>query len=62
MSLVVIVQNISQLAPISDYNYEVLVGDGTRARSKVLATGTIKRHDRAQDWTALVQKVVDDNV
>lgn len=29
MSLIVVLTNKSNLAPVSDYNYEVLVGDGT---------------------------------
>lgn len=55
MSLIVVLQNISDLAPTSDYRYQVLVGDGG-PRSKVLEVGLVKGHSRADGWQALVQR------
>jgi hypothetical protein len=60
MSLIVVVTNITQLADISDYNYQVLVGDGTPERSKTIAMGQIKGHERAKGWKTLVQRIVDE--
>lgn len=61
MSLIVIVTNISSLAPVSDYNYEVLVGDGTRERSRVIARGQVKGHKRNDGWKKLIERVLDDS-
>ena len=61
MSLIVVVTNKSKLAPISDYTYEVLVGDGTVARSHSIARGEILAHPRADGWQALIRRVLDDN-
>lgn len=58
MALIVVLQNISELAAISDYRYEVLVGDGS-PRSKVIARGTVCGHKRADGWKALVQQLLD---
>ena len=59
MSLIVIVTNKSGLSPVSDYHYEVLVGDGTVERSVTLAKGRVEGHTRTDGWKALIQKVLD---
>ena len=59
MSLIVVLQNVSQLAPVSDYNVQVLVGDGTVERSKVLYAGKVLHHERADGWQALLRALVD---
>jgi len=61
MALIVVVQNISELAPVSDYGYEVLVGDGTSARSRVITKGEIKAHVRSDGWKTLIQRVIDES-
>ena len=58
MALILVLQNITALAPVSDYKYCVLVGDGTIAHSKTLASGTILAHTRADGWPALVQRLL----
>jgi hypothetical protein len=60
MSLIVSIRNTSDLAPISDYEYKVLVGDGTPERSHLIATGKIKAHVRTAGWKALVKRVLDE--
>ena len=60
MSLVVVVRNISQLSPISDYEFEVLVGDGTRTNSHLIASGQVKGHERAKGWQELVKRVLEE--
>lgn len=60
MALIVVLTNISQLASVSDYNYEVLVGDGTVARSNVIAKGQVLQHRREDGWQVLVQRVLDE--
>ena len=60
MSLIVVLTNKSKLAPHSDYNYEVLVGDGTASGSHTIAAGEIKDHARTNGWKALVQRVLDE--
>ena len=59
MALIVTLVNKSQLADVSNYAYQVLVGDGSVDNSKVLAAGTIKKHYRVDGWAALVQRVLD---
>ena len=59
MSLIVVLTNKSKLAPISDYNYQVLVGDGTVERSTVIAQGQVIGHHRERGWRALVQRLLD---
>ena len=54
MSLIITLQNVSELAPISDYYYQVLVGDGG-PRSRVLESGMVKSHHRSNGWEALVR-------
>lgn len=59
MALIVVLRNVTQLAPVSDYDYEVLLGDGTPGGSKVLASGTVTGHKRTRGWQALVQRLLD---
>ena len=59
MALILVITNKSNLAPVSDYNYEVLVGDGTRGGSTEIAHGQIKDHTRDDGWKKLVQRVLD---
>lgn len=60
MSLIVVLTNISQLADVSDYRYQVLVGDGTPERSQIIARGEVKGHRRADGWKTLVQHLLDE--
>ena len=57
MSLIIVLQNVSDLAPVSDYRYRVLVGDGG-PRSRVLETGTVTNHIRAEGWDALLRQLL----
>ena len=58
MALIVVLVNKSNLGPISDYAYEVLVGDGTPERSKTLKRGTVTGHQRSDGWLELLAKLV----
>lgn len=60
MALILVFVNKSQLASVSDYTVEVLVGDGTPERSKTIARGNIKGHKRANGWQKLVQQFLDE--
>ena len=60
MALILVFVNKSDLAPVSDYNVEVLVGDGSPARSKTIAAGRIVGHTRADGWKVLVRRFLDD--
>lgn len=59
MSLIIILRNITNLAEVSDYAADVLVGDGTPERSVTLYRGEVKEHKRADGWKPLVQKLLD---
>lgn len=60
MSLIVILTNDSKLAQVSDYNYTVLVGDGSIAGSKTLATGRVSKHLRSNGWKVLLSKLMEE--
>ena len=63
MSLILVIHNVSAdvsaLAPISDYRYQVLVGDGTLDGSCTLALGMITGHRRADGWQKLVSLLLE---
>lgn len=58
MSLIIIFQNTTALTPISDYRYQVLIGDGTLERSHVIEDGIVQGHTRADGWIALVKRML----
>lgn len=58
MALIVVATNKTGLAPISDYNFEVLVGDGSPERSHTIAHGSIEGHARADGWKALIARIL----
>jgi len=58
MSLIITIRNISNLAPQSDYEYTVLIGDGG-PRSRIIAGGLVTGHERSDGWEKLAQKVID---
>lgn len=60
MSLIIVFTNKSQLAPISDYAYQILVGDGTAQGSHRIAEGMIHDHIRDDGWVALVKRLLTD--
>ena len=60
MSLIVVARNTSELAPVSDYAVQVLVGDGTPERSKTIHAATVTGHNRADGWKALIQRILDE--
>jgi hypothetical protein len=51
--LIVKIQNITNLSPVSDYRYEVLVN------LEVIAGGEVKGHVRAEGWAELVRRVIE---
>ena len=59
MALIIALVNQSKCAAISDYTYEVMVGDGTYDGSRVIARGRIEKHKRADGWQALAQRLID---
>jgi len=59
MSLIVVLQNVSKLAPVSDYKYQVLVGDGSVERSTIITSGTIQGHTRSDGWQKLVATLLE---
>ena len=55
MALILVFVNESDLAPVSDYRVQVLVGNGTVEGSRVIHTGTHKGHRRDDGWEKLVR-------
>lgn len=60
MALILTFVNMSKLAPVSDYRVEVLVGDGSLERSRVLYRGEVKGHPRDAGWQALVRQFLEE--
>ena len=56
MALILVFVNKSQLADWSDYDYQVLIGDGTPERTRTLERGTVTHHFRPWGWERLVKK------
>lgn len=59
MALIVVLVNKSDLAEVSNYDYEVMVGDGSPTRSKTIAKGRVDGHVRSEGWQVLVKKLLD---
>lgn len=59
MALIIVLQNITALAPISDYTYRVLVGDGG-PDSQVITGGYVRGHQRSDGWEVLVDRLLED--
>ena len=59
MSLIIVLTNKSNLAPVSDYKYQVLVGDGTPEGSHTIAAGVVKGHRRDEGWKKLVEMLLE---
>lgn len=59
MALILTFVNKSNLAPLSDYAVQVLVGDGTPERSKVLYESVVSSHARKDGWESLVRAFMD---
>lgn len=60
MSLIIVLTNKSNLAPISDYEYRVMVGDGSIEKSKILAAGKVRDHARSEGFKRLLQLLMDE--
>lgn len=58
--LVLEIRNISQMANISDYEYEVWVTT-IRGTKKIIAKGTIEKHIRSDGWKQLVRRILDES-
>lgn len=61
MALILVFVNKSNLASVSDYDVEVMVGDGTAAHSRTIHRATVKAHTRDDGWKALVQRLLDES-
>ena len=59
MALILVFVNTSKLAPVSDYTVQVMIGDGTAARSTTIYQGEILGHTRSDGWLELVSKLVE---
>lgn len=53
MALIVVIQNMSNAAPVSDYAVEV------RINREVLGEAIVTGHRRADGWLALLARVVE---
>lgn len=53
MALIIALHNISNLAPLSDYEYRVYVN------KRLIEQGHVLGHPRAEGWTALVQRLLE---
>ena len=61
MALIIVLKNVSNLAPVSDYKYQVLIGDGG-PMSNIIETGKVIGHDRSKGWEELVKAFMEERV
>lgn len=52
MALILVMQNVSSLAPVSDYKWQAYIND------RVIAEGHVTGHTRSDGWRVLVEKVL----
>lgn len=53
-------RNISNLAEVSDYEYQVLIGGGKAVR--VIEQGVVQGHIRSDGWEKLVRKFLEERI
>ena len=58
MALILVFANKSNLAPVSDYNVQVMIGDGSVERSRTIYSGEVTGHKRSDGWLELVARLV----
>lgn len=59
MALIIVLVNKSNLAPVSDYSYQVLIGDGSAERSHTIEQGVVTGHTRADGWAKLAEMLLE---
>lgn len=63
MSLIILIRNTSELAPVSDYEYQVLITTRNLLTGEIgerqIADGSIVGHVRAEGWEALVRRLLE---
>lgn len=63
MALIIVIQNVTELAEVSDYKYEVLVTARNIATGQIserpIAAGEVKRHPRVEGWEALLRRLLE---
>lgn len=65
MSLILVITNTSELAAVSDYEWYVSItlshrdNPGVAVGERVIETGIVRGHVRADGWAALVQRLLD---
>ena len=62
MALILVFVNTSDLEPVSDYDVQVMIGDGSIKKSRIIYRGTVTGHRRSDGWLKLVSKLVDKEV
>lgn len=43
----------------ANYNIQVIIGDGSEARSRTIETGRVEKHNRGDGWAVLVRTFLD---
>ena len=61
MALILVFVNKSDLAAVSDYDVEVLIGDGTVVNSRTIHRQAVYGHVRADGWEVLVQRMLNEH-
>lgn len=63
MSLIIVIQNVTELAEVSDYKYQVLVTTRNTVTGEIgerpIAAGDVKQHPRIDGWEALVRRLLE---
>ena len=59
MALIITFINKTNLSPVSNYDYQVMVGDGSVERTVTIESGKVLNHTRDDGWVKLVELMLE---
>ena len=59
MALIITFVNKSNLALISNYDYQIMIGDGSVERTVTIESGKVIGHTRDDGWVRLVELMLE---
>ena len=55
MALIITFVNKTNLSPVSNYDYQIMIGDGSLERTATIESGKVLNHTRDDGWVKLVE-------
>ena len=59
MALIIAFVNKTNLSPISNYDYQIMIGDGSVERTTIIESGKVLNHTRDDGWVKLVELMLE---